>query len=319
MFSLGLDIGGTKIEALVLDARGREVYRKRFNTEKQSYETFFQSVIDIIENTQHSVSQAMSIGMCLPGTVEPSNGLIKNSNILVLNQKPFASMLEQACGQPVAISNDANCFTLSEAIDGAGKGYPVVFGATLGTGVGGGVTIDQIVIDGRNRCAGEWGHNGLPRFEPARDGDVVPCYCGQTNCIETFLSGTGLAERFRKRFGRNLNSLQIIEAWHEDDEQAIYAIDLFQDQLARALADVVNIIDPNIIVIGGGLSNSRDLYKGLEKRIARYVFSNTFTTPVALAVHGDSSGVRGAAWLGRQAVQRKTSSNEELKHFNVST
>lgn len=300
MLSLGIDIGGSKIEAVVLNSLGETVYKQRYPTEKQSYIAFFTLLCRVIDDVRQAVSHPFSIGICLPGTVEASNGDIKNSNILVINQQPLPAMLEAYCQQPIAISNDANCFALSEAIDGAGKGYDTVFGVILGTGCGGGIAIHQQVIDGRNRCAGEWGHNALPRYSPERDGPTATCYCGQDNCIESFISGTGLSQRYNLRYQRTLTAKEILDAVDMQDDDARSQFTLFQDQLARSLAEVVNLLDPDVIVIGGGLSNRRVLYQGLDTQVARYVFSNTFTTPIVQAVHGDSSGVRGAAWLGQK-------------------
>ncbi|MDX5628709.1 MULTISPECIES: ROK family protein [unclassified Brenneria] len=302
MLSLGIDIGGSKIEAVVLNPQGEVAYKQRYPTEKQSYTAFFGELCHVIDDVRQALSSPFSIGICLPGTVEASNGKIKNSNILVINQQPLPAMLEAHCRQPVAISNDANCFTLSEAIDGAGQGYDSVFGVILGTGCGGGIAIRQQVLDGRNRCAGEWGHNSLPRYTPERDGPSVACYCGQTNCIESFISGTGLAERYNLRYHRKLTSKAIMDAVEAGDVEACEHFTLFQDQLARSLAGAINLIDPDVIVIGGGLSNRKALYQGLEAQIARYIFSNTFTTPIVQARHGDSSGVRGAAWLGKKLL-----------------
>lgn len=302
MLSLGIDIGGSKIEAVVLNRLGKIVYKQRYPTEKQSYEAFFNTLCNVIDEAHQALSSPFSIGICLPGTVEASNGEIKNSNILVINQRPLPAMLETHYRQPIAISNDANCFTLSEAIDGAGKGYDTVFGVILGTGCGGGIAINQRVVDGRNRCAGEWGHNALPRYTPERDGPTAVCYCGQENCIESFISGSGLAQRYNQRYRRTLSAKEIMDAVAMRDRKALSYFSLFQDQLARSLASVVNLLDPDVIVIGGGLSNGEALYQGLEAQVARYVFSNTFTTPIIQAVHGDSSGVRGAAWLGLKTV-----------------
>ncbi|MBA0217249.1 ROK family protein [Pectobacterium brasiliense] len=301
MLSLGIDIGGSKIEAVVLNAAGEVVYLQRYATEKQSYESFFHRLCQVIEEVRKALQQPFTIGICLPGTVEASNRCIKNSNILVINQQPLPAMLEAYVKQPIAISNDANCFTLSEAIDGAGQGYDTVFGVILGTGCGGGIAIHQRVLDGRNRCAGELGHNALPRYTPEYDGPAVSCYCGQSNCIESFVSGTGLAQRYNHFNGTTLSAREIMDAVEFKESNALAYFQRYQDQLARALSSVVNLLDPDVIVLGGGLSNSEAIYTDLGDRIARYVFSNTFMTPIVQARYGDSSGVRGAAWLGAKA------------------
>ena len=212
MLSLGIDIGGSKIEAVVLTPSGEVVYKRRYTTEKQSYHAFFTLLCQIIEQVRDALQAPFSIGICLPGTVEASNRCIKNSNILVINQQPLPAMLEAQIKQPIAISNDANCFTLSEAMDGAGRGYDTVFGVILGTGCGGGIAIHQQVLDGRNRCAGEIGHNALPRYTPEQDGPSTTCYCGQINCIESFVSGTGLAQRYNQRHRSTLSAREIMDA-----------------------------------------------------------------------------------------------------------
>jgi fructokinase len=294
---LGLDIGGTKIEAVVLSEAGEVVYRERCATAKQSYRAFFQSVTEAIQKARETLGQPLSVGLGIPGTVD-RDGLIKNSNILVLNQQPFAHELEQALGTPVAVTNDANCFTLSEAMDGGGKGYSVVFGVILGTGCGGGLSIDNRLISGPNSCAGEWGHNALPRYHELRDGETVPCYCGQLNCIESFVSGSGLERQYFNHMKHHAGVPEIIKRVESGEAGARLIWERYCDQLARSLAGVVNTLDPDVIVLGGGVSNINLLYSDLQTRIAQYVFGQQCHTPVVQAVHGDSSGVRGAAWLG---------------------
>lgn len=300
---LGLDIGGTKIEAVVLDDGGEIVYRERYPTPKENYQAFFHGVMDVIAQVRAALSQPLSIGLGIPGTVDSRTGLVKNSNILVLNQHPFSEELKAALAQPVAVTNDANCFTLSEAIDGSGKGHDVVFGAILGTGCGGGISIHQRVVSGPNACAGEWGHNALPHYHPGIDGDAVTCYCGQQNCVESFISGTGLERQYYESVKQRRHVLQIMKQVELGEAQSVLLWQRYQDQLARSLAGVVNTLDPDVIVIGGGLSNIRSLYDGLQERVAQYVFGKHCCTPILAATHGDSSGVRGAAWLGVQALQ----------------
>lgn len=300
---LGLDIGGTKMEAVVLDEQGLVVYRQRYETPKESYQAFFEGVVEVITAAGAAIAQPLSIGLGIPGTVDTHTGLVKNSNILVLNQQSFARELEAALRQPVAVTNDANCFTLSEAIDGSGKGYDTVFGVILGTGCGGGISINKRVISGPNACAGEWGHNALPRYLPAVDGDGVTCYCGQQNCVESFISGTGLERQYYESVKQRSNVLQIMKQVESGEAQSVRLWLRFQDQLARSLAGVVNTLDPDVIVIGGGLSNIDSLYDGLQERVAKYVFGNRCCTPILAATHGDSSGVRGAAWLGEQVMK----------------
>lgn len=294
---LGLDIGGTKIEAVVIDDTGEIIYRQRCATAKQSYGDFFQAVTGAIVQAKKAVNQPLSVGVGVPGAVD-SDGLIKNSNILVLNQRAFASDLEQALGMPVAVANDANCFTLSEAMDGSGRGYSVVFGVILGTGCGGGLCIDNRLISGPNACAGEWGHNALPRYHEARDGAAVTCYCGQVNCIESFISGSGLERQYMNYTGQRAGVPRMMEQVESGDPDACLLWERYSDQLARSLAGVVNTLDPDVIVLGGGVSNIPLLYSGLQARVAQYVFGKQCRTPIVQARHGDSSGVRGAAWLG---------------------
>ncbi|MGL5700906.1 MAG: ROK family protein [Kluyvera sp.] len=296
---LGLDIGGTKIEAVVLDDHGETVYRKRYTTQKQNYEAFFQAVIAAITEARQATQPALTIGLGIPGAAG-SDGLIKNSNILVLNQQPFVQQLEQQLAMPVAVTNDANCFTLSEAMDGAGKGYGVVFGVILGTGCGGGLCVDGRLITGPNACAGEWGHNALPRYQPDKDGDAAECYCGQFNCIESFISGSGLERQYSQMFNKHDKVPHIIEQLNAGNAEAAQLWDRYRDQLARSLAGVINTLDPDAIVLGGGVSNIPQIYPELQQRIAQYVFGKQCCTPVIQELHGDSSGVRGAAWLGAQ-------------------
>lgn len=300
---LGLDIGGTKMEAVVLAAHGEVIYRERYPTQKESYQAFFQGVINVIELARQAIQQPLSIGLGIPGTVDAHTGLVKNSNILVLNQQPFSRELESHLAQPVAVTNDANCFTLSEAIDGSGKDYDVVFGVILGTGCGGGVSVHQRLITGPNACAGEWGHNALPRYSAA-DGDNVTCYCGQQNCIETFISGSGLERQYYESVKQHSSVLNIMKQIESGDRHAVQLWRQYQDQLARSLAGLINTLDPDAIVIGGGLSNIQALYDGLQAKVAQYVFGKSCHTPILPATHGDSSGVRGAAWLGEQVMKR---------------
>lgn len=296
---LGLDIGGTKIEAVVLNTQGDVIYRERYVTVKENYKAFFSKVVEVIETASAVVQSPLSIGLGIPGAVD-SQGLIKNSNILVLNQQPFARDLEQHLAMPVTVTNDANCFTLSEAMDGSGKGYRVVFGVILGTGCGGGLCIDNHLISGPNACAGEWGHNALPRYDPLQDGEAIKCYCGQLNCIESFISGSGLERQYMQRFNHHESVPAIVKRIESADAGVRGVWEQYRNQLARALAGVVNTLDPDVIVLGGGVSNIEYLYPDLQQQVAEYVFGKQCNTPIVQALHGDSSGVRGAAWLGAQ-------------------
>ncbi|NLS53278.1 ROK family protein [Hafnia alvei] len=302
MLNLGLDIGGTKTEAVMLDQQGKILFTQRIATDKSSYSGFLTTITQLIETIRSDFKNEFSIGICLPGTEDRETKLFKNSNILVLNQQPLISDLEKHLQQKIGWDNDANCFALSESIDGAGRYGNSVFGAILGTGCGGGLTVNQQLLRGHNGNGGEWGHNPLPGYHPQRDGAPATCYCGQMNCTESFISGTGLANRFS--LVTNIESgsaAEFFQRVHKQDAEALTYFALYQDQLARALASVVNIFDPDVIILGGGLSQVELIYQGLTDKIGQYIFNTSFNTPVKMAQHGDSSGVRGAAWIGRQA------------------
>jgi fructokinase len=298
MLRLGLDIGGTKIEAVVLTEQGELLHKQRTATQKESYAQFVDDVTHIISQIRTRFTSPMSVGICLPGSVSPLTGLIKNSNILVLNGEPLPQDLHDRLGQPVTLSNDGNCFALSEAVDGAGKDHDIVFGVILGTGCGGGLAIGKRMIAGNNGNAGECGHNPLPGYDEKKDGAPARCYCGQTNCVESFVSGTGLSERYLLRTGERLKANDIVALAEQGHPAASAQFELYLDQLARSLASIVNHIDPGAIVLGGGMSNIQAIYQTIEQRVANYVFTDRFTTRIVQAQHGDSSGVRGAAWLG---------------------
>ncbi|MDV5141103.1 ROK family protein [Chimaeribacter arupi] len=298
MHRLGLDIGGTKTEAALFSEQGEVLEKQRHATQKATYAEFLTTLSRLILGLRQRHHAPFSIGLCLPGSVSPLTGLVKNSNILVLNGQPLQRDLREQLQQPVAIANDGNCFALSEAVDGAGRDHEIVFGVTLGTGCGGGLSIGKRMITGNNGNAAECGHNPLPGYTPEQDGPPVTCYCGQQNCVESFVSGTGLSQRFAVQQGETLPAAAIIERMRQGDPAAVAQFALYRDQLARTLASVVNHLDPGAIVLGGGLSNVPEIYPGLEALTGRYTFTDTFTTRILPALHGDSSGVRGAAWLG---------------------
>ncbi|XXD08426.1 ROK family protein [Klebsiella sp. R445] len=293
MLHLGLDIGGTKMEAVMLNADGECVYRQRRPTHKESYEAFMQQLLGLIDSVRQWSEQPFTIGIGLPGAIDPQSGLIKNCNCLVLNGHDLRRDLKQQLGQPVWIANDADCFTLSEAVDGAGAGASTVFGVIIGTGCGGGIAVNQQLLSGPNAIVGEWGHNTLPGYTPERDGPDQPCYCGKVNCIESFISGTG----FASRFGEQARAEAIIQAAGEGDPQALAHWQHFIDAFARSLASVINILDPQVIVLGGGLSNVEKIYDTLPAALVPYLFSDSCRTQIKPARFGDASGVRGAAWL----------------------
>jgi fructokinase len=293
---LGIDLGGTKIELVALSYEGSTLLRRRVPTPSGNYSEILQSIKELVCSAEEQLGQSGTVGVASPGAISKKSGLVKNSNSTVLNGKPLHSDLSQALGRSIRIENDANCFALSEAIDGAGINAKAVFGVILGTGVGAGLVVDKQLISGRNRIAGEWGHNPLPW---AGDKELAnrSCYCGKSGCIETFLSGGALARDYCTITGRNVTAQEVGAAAAAGDDRAIYCIGRYQDRLGRSLASVINVFDPDLIVLGGGLSNLPQIYIGLTPVIERYAFSDQVDTCIAPAEHGDSSGVRGAAWL----------------------
>ena len=301
--AMGIDVGGTKLEALVLDAQGQERWRQRVATPAGDYAATVRSIATLADAGRTAMgTRGMSIGLGTPGALTMA-GVMKNCNSNCLNGQPFQRDLETALGQPVAMANDANCLVLSEATDGAGAGANVVFAAILGTGVGAGIAVGGRVLDGPNRLAGEWGHNPLPWALP--DDPLPACYCGQRGCIENALCGPAIAADHLARHRQTLTAKDIAER-AATDAACADSIARWHHRLARALAHVVNLLDPDVIVLGGGLSRIASSYAVLPDLLPRWVFcggaKDVVLTRVAAAVHGDSSGVRGAAWLGRQAA-----------------
>ncbi len=293
---LGLDIGGTKIELRALMENGEEKYRKRVMTPK-TYDAFVDAVCSIVAEAEEVLSETGSLGIGVPGAICPTTGKMKNANCLFLNGEDLKGDLEQRLNRQIFIANDANCFALSEAVDGAGQGAPVVFGAILGTGCGGGVVVNSHLITGAHAIGGEWGHNPLPSYDYQRDGQDVACYCGRNHCIESFISGTGFAAQYRHRFHDPLTAPEIFERLEQGDASANIAYRHLIDQMARSFAAIINVIDPDVIVLGGGMSNVERLYADLPSQVAKYVFTGDLKTRFSKARFGDSSGVRGAAWL----------------------
>ncbi len=295
---IGIDLGGTKIEGIVLDPAGEERARLRIATPTDSYEASVQGVVDVVRALEARVGIRCTVGIAHPGAVSPATGLIKNANSTRLNDRPMKQDLERLLAREVRMQNDANCFAVSEASDGAAAGCAIVFGVILGTGVGGGVVIDGKPLTGAQAIAGEWGHNPLPH--PRDDERPGPsCYCGRAGCIETWLSGPRLQEQFARRTGRQMRATEIAEAALAGDGEAAEQIELYCDRLARALSGVINIVDPHAVVLGGGLSKIRQLYARVPELWKRYVFSEPelIVTRLLPPRFGDSSGVRGAAWL----------------------
>ncbi|MGP0092270.1 MAG: ROK family protein [Xanthobacteraceae bacterium] len=293
---IGVDLGGSKIEVIALDENGATLLRHRVPTPTGDYVGTLKAIADIVLFAENELGQKGTLGVASPGAISTRTGLLKNSNSTILNGKPLVHDLAQRLGRPIRLENDANCFALSEAVDGAAVGAHVVFGVIVGTGVGGGVVVGKELVAGRNKIAGEWGHNPLPwATENERPG--APCHCGKSGCIETFLSGAGLARDYRGRTGKDLAAKEIALAAAGGDEAAQECLTVYQDRLARSLAVVINVLDPEVIVLGGGLSNIEWVYAGLSALVGRYTFSDGINTSIVRAAHGDSSGVRGAAWL----------------------
>lgn len=295
---LGIDLGGTKIEIIALGDAGEVLHKERIPTPQHDYQGTLQALKLLVEKVENELGQKGTIGICTPGAISPSSGLLRNSNSVCLNNKPFLEDLQQLLKRQVSIANDANCFALSEATDGAAKGASSVFGVIIGTGTGAGIIIDGKVLTGVNAIAGEWGHNPLPWPNP----DELPgntCYCGKQGCIETWLSGVGFARNFELQTGRFLTAPEIVEAAEQGDEACEVALCQYEDRMARGLSHVINIIDPEVIVLGGGMSNIQRLYENVPRLWQQYVFSDDVATRLVSPEHGDSSGVRGAAWLGK--------------------
>jgi fructokinase len=294
MLRFGIDLGGTKTEIVALDAAGRIVLRQRQPTPRGDYGAIVEAIADLVRTAEREIGAKGSVGVGIPGAVSPATGLVKNANTTELIGHAFDRDLSVALGREVRLENDANCFALSEASDGAGQGAGVVFGVILGTGAGAGLVIDGKVLRGRHLIAGEWGHNPLPRASVAEVQAAPACYCGQRGCIEAWVSGPAFERDFREAGGAATRASEIVAS---DDPLAQAATARFIDRLGRALSHVVNLLDPDVIVLGGGLSTITRLYADLPGAIRPHVFSDEFTTPIRPPAHGDSSGVRGAAWL----------------------
>ena len=293
---IGIDLGGTKTEAILIDEKGNKIFSKRIPSE-QNYNGTINDIVKLVREIEDKFSNVDFVGVGMPGAVSPETSLIKGANSTWLNGKPFRSDLELKLNRTINLENDANCFALSEAVDGAGKEYTTVFGVIIGTGTGGGIVINKKIHKGRSLSAGEFGHNFLPRSNDEEVQLTKPCYCGLNGCIESFLSGPGFTYIFNKTNHTSLSTFEIIDLYSKNDQRAEIALKNYVDRLARALSDVINILDPDIIVLGGGMSNIEYIYKNINQDLQKYVFSNEGFTKVVKNVHGDSSGVRGAAWL----------------------
>ena len=299
---IGIDLGGTKIEGIAIADDGREQARRRIPTPRGDYDRTLTAVSGLVTEIERDVAARCTVGIGIPGTVSPATGLIKNSNSTWLNGRMLSDDLSRLLDRPIRFANDANCFALSEATDGAAAGAHIAFGVIVGTGTGGGVVIDRQVIVGANAIGGEWGHNPLPAASGV-EWPGPPCYCGRSGCIETFLSGPGLERDYSSSGGEHVTAREIAARAAAGDALADAALCRYEDRMARALASIINVIDPDVIVLGGGVSNIERLYEHVPSFWLPHIFSDQVVTRLVRARHGDSSGVRGAAWRGRSAGQ----------------
>ena len=295
-FRLGIDLGGTKIELVALDAAGSIVFRERVATPAGDYEGTVAAVVALVQSAERRLGEAARVGVATPGALSLKTARIKNANSTCLNGRALKQDLERRLAREVRIANDGNCFALSEAVDGAARGANVVFGVILGTGVGGGIVVHGRVLEGANAIAGEWGHNPLPLPGP-EDHPLPLCYCGRRGCVETYLSGPGMSVDHARANGERVGAEQIARRAGAGDAACEATLVRYEQRLARALATVINVVDPDVIVLGGGLSNLQRLYAAVPHLWGAHVFSDEVRTRLAAPAHGDSSGVRGAAWL----------------------
>jgi fructokinase len=293
---IGIDLGGTMIEVLAIDRDGKELGRHRVATPRHDYEGSIRLMAELVAQVEGKIGHRGTVGVAIPGSISAVTGLIKNANSVWLNGKPLDKDLSAAMGREVRCVNDANCLAVSEATDGAGAGAAVVFAAILGTGCGSGIAFHGRAHNGPNGIAGEWGHNPLPW--PSADEYPGPaCYCGKHGCLETWISGSGLEADYERTTGTKLKGPEILALSAKGDAQAEAAMRRYESRLTRGLAHVINVLDPDVIVLGGGMSRIERLYPALNARLKDYVFGKEFATPIRPALHGDSSGIRGAAWL----------------------
>lgn len=293
---IGVDLGGTKIEGVVLDRGGIERARLRRPTPKDEPRAIVSAIRELVLDLEARAGEPCTVGIGTPGSISPRTGLLRGSNTTCLNGLPLDALVAEALGREIRMANDANCFALSEAVDGAAEGAAVVFGVIVGTGTGAGVVVDGRVLRGRQGIAGEWGHNPLPWPEP--DESPGPqCYCGKRGCIETWLSGPGFARDHARRTGEQRRAEEIVAAGAAGEPEAARSVARYADRMARALATVIDVLDPDVIVLGGGMSNVEAVYPQVAARLSAWVFSDYVDVPVVRAKHGDASGVRGAAWL----------------------
>jgi fructokinase len=297
---IGIDLGGTKIEVAVLDGQGQFMFRHRQASPSHSYPAILNTIAELVTLARQTLALPAPtvVGIGMPGCLDAQTQRVRGSNTQAMNHQPLKADLQHVLGCEVRLENDANCLALSEAMDGAGAQAQVVFAAILGTGCGGGVVVNRQLLSGRHAIAGEWGHNPLP-WPRAEELNIAPCWCGQTGCLETWLSGTGFALDHVRVNGAERSAVEIIQAMRECDSSATASFERYVNRLGRALAQVVNLLDPDCIVLGGGMSNVQEIYPKIQAAMQPYVFGIQVNTPVLAAQHGDSSGVRGAAWLCR--------------------
>ena len=293
---IGIDMGGTKIEGIALADSGEELLRIRIKSPRHDYEATVGAITGIVRRIEAETDQKGTVGIGIPGAISPQTGLVKNANSTWIIGRQFDVDLENAMERKIRLENDANCLAVSEAVDGAGAGAKVVFAIIIGTGCGGGIAIDQKVHGGLHSIAGEWGHISLGWMRP-EEYPGVDCYCGQRGCLETFISGTGFENEYEKQTGVHKSGQEIAELLEQNDVDAEKVAQIYENRLARAIATAVNIMDPDVLVLGGGMSNLSRIYKNLPALVQKWTFGGEFTTPIRPAKHGDSSGVRGAAWL----------------------
>lgn len=293
---IGVDLGGTKIEAVVLDPDNRELRRRRVPTPQGDYDGTIEAVRHLVEDVSAGLETVDAVGIGTPGSISPFDGLMKNANSVVLNGRAFDVDLRTSLHRSILMRNDADCFTLSESVDGAAAGCDMVFGVIIGTGVGGGIAAGGRAWTGPNRVAGEWGHNPLP-WPTDEERPGPDCYCGKTGCVETWLSGPGFAQDAARTTGLQRSAPEVVAAARNGDRGAVQSLERYCDRLARALATVVNVVDPEVVVLGGGMSNVKELYERVPALWDRYVFGGEVATRLVQNLHGDSSGVRGAAML----------------------
>ena len=293
---IGIDLGGTKIEALAIDNNGVELLRYRIDTPRDDYDATVAAMVGLVHRLEKETVKTGSVGAGIPGSISGRTGLVKNANSTWLNGRPLDRDLSAMLGREVRVANDANCLAVSEATDGAGAGKRLVFGVILGTGCGGGLAVDGHVHAGQNGVGGEWGHNPLPWPRP-EEYPGPECYCGKRGCLEMWISGTGIARDYESATGKGLTTREIMTAFEAGEPDATAAIARFDDRLARGLAHVINVLDPDVLVLGGGVSRGQHIYRTVPKLLSQYVFGGEADTPILQATYGDSSGVRGAAWL----------------------